>query len=514
MPALLPLLLLLGAQAPPEPAPRPNVVLVVLDDLGFSDLRCYGGELATPTIDRLAREGLRFSQFYVSGKCEPSRAELMTGRPWPVAGAGSREGARHAATLGERLQAAGYRTIAIGKWHLWKKPEDRGFHRAYGHLSPATDYFRGDGSFHRDGKLVSVPKNGFYLTDACTDEAIAMLREERAAHPEAPFFLYLAYDAPHAPLQAPAEDIERWRGRFARGWDTLRGARFERQRELGLVDERWELPARPAGLPAWETLDERARELEDLRMAIYAAMVERVDRGLARLLTALEELEVEEDTLVLVLSDNGASSKDRGRLGDLASGRGSWNQGLGWAWLSNTPFRFYKRSLHAGGMASPLIARWPKGLAPRAGWEDTPCHLVDLMPTLLELAGVDPATNEAPLAGVSLAPLLRGEALPERPPIHTVWRGTHALVHGGYKLVRSYGDWELYDLARDRTEVHDLFEAQPARAARLLERHRAWLESMDRNLGLRDDPEPAYEPLFSESGELRAPLGRFEDTDE
>lgn len=496
------------ASSPHVPS-KPNIVLVLLDDMGFSDLSCYGGEIDTPTLDRLATEGIRFSQFYVASKCEPTRASLMTGHYWPIAGTGYNKGAQHGATLGEVLKTVGYRTFAIGKWHLKGSPENRGFDRAFGHLSGASDYFRLNNTFHLDGERFQDTVGNPYLTDLNTDYGIQFIEEERQSYPESPFFLYIAYNAPHAPLQAREEDIAKYRGRFAAGWDSLRQARFERQHNLGLVRETWGLPERPQNIPAWSELDEQSQAFEQRRMEVYAAMIDRVDQNLARLLSRLEEMGIADNTLVLVMSDNGAADKDNLRTGKLGTKGSHWNTGLGWAYLSNTPFRYYKRSQHAGGIASPLIAWWPKGIAPRDEWEDSACHVTDLMPTLMELTGAGYPSNKPdlpPLPGVSLLPLLAGQRLSARPPLFFALKGKDAVIDNGWKLVRGYNQgWELFDLEADRTESRDVLEAEPEKTAELLSSYRKWVATMGLKLDRQDEAETKYVPLYDEQGKLLAP---------
>jgi len=460
----------------PPRARRPNIVLILVDDMGYSDLGCYGGEIRTPHIDGLAEKGIRFTQFYNTAKCAPTRTSLLTGLYWQQAGVGIKRGI----TMGQALQPAGYTTLAIGKWHLGGTPETRGFHRAFGHISGATHYFRGDKSFHLDGKRFDVPQEGFYVTDANTDYAIRFIGEEHRKHPAKPFFLYLAYNAPHYPLHALPDDIARYRGQFRKGWDRLREERYARQLALGIVKKRWQLSPRPDAVPAWDSLSEKERDLEDLRMAVYAAMLHRVDVGVGRLMAKLGELGLADNTLVLFLSDNGACPFDRRRQGTPGGPDSYWEYGPAWATLSNTPYRLYKRNQHEGGIATPLIASWPAVIRNTGTLVDVPGHLIDLMPTVLEAAGgTYPAEHAGtplpPLPGRSLVPVFEGKAPSAREALFFQYGPNRALVAGHWKLVSAFsGPWELYRLDADRTELRNLAAAEPGKVAELDAAYRRW----------------------------------------
>ena len=314
----------------------------------------------------------------------------------------------------------------------------------------------------------------FYKTTALTDYAVKFIREEKQAHPDQPLFMYLAYNAPHASIQAPAAEVAKYRGKYRKGWDVLRRERFEKQQSLGLAGPGWNFPERPATLPAWDSLDAKSQDFEDLRMATYAAMVDCVDQGVGRVMQTLDELKLRENTLVIFLNDNGASPNDRVRRGEFGTPRANWNVGLGWAFASTTPFKFYKRSQHSGGITTPFIAHWPAGIAPRAKYEDQACHLIDMIPTLLDVAGGKyPADfggkQHPPLPGRSFLPILtKAETLPAR-TLHFSLFNNLALIHGGWKIATSYGQpWQLYDLTNDRTETRDLATGQPEKLAELL----------------------------------------------
>ncbi|MCX6856075.1 MAG: sulfatase-like hydrolase/transferase [Verrucomicrobia bacterium] len=416
---------------------------------------------------------MKFSQFYNCGKCEPSRAALVTGHQWWT----HNENVairKDSPNFGEVIRTAGYRTMMVGKWHCDGVPFERGFDRHFGFMGGGTDFFNGDKSFTLDGKLWPVPKKDFYVTTALTDHAVKFIRDEKQAHPEQPFFMYLAYNAPHAPIQAPAAEVAKYRGKYLKGWDVLRRERFEKQKSLGLAGAGWNAPERPANLPAWDSLDEKAKDFEDLRMATFAAMVDCVDQGVGRVMQTLDELKLRDDTLVIFLNDNGASPNDRVRRGEFGTPGTTWNVGLGWAHLSSTPFKYYKRTQHSGGVTTPFIAHWPAAIKPRAAFEDQPCQVADLLPTLIDVAGGSyPADfggkQQPPLPGRSFAPILtRGETLPPR-TLHFALFNNLALIHDGWKIVTAYSQpWQLYDLKNDRTETLDLAHERPEKLAELL----------------------------------------------
>ena len=467
--SLLPACAALAAERPP------NILLVMADDLGYADLGCYGSEIPTPHIDRLAREGLRFSRFYNTAKCHSSRVSLLTGLHCDQAGSASLS---RGATLAEVLGEAGYFTAMSGKWHLSRQPTDFGFHRYWGHLSGATNFFTGDDTFRHNGAPWTVPKvlNGrpFYATRAITDFALEFLDE--AASRDQPFLLYVAYNAPHYPLQAPEEDVRRHRGRYDRGWDRLRRDRYERQLDSGLVPRHWSLPERPEHIPAWDSLSPGEQEWEARRMEVFAAMVEVLDRNVGRLVGALGARGLLNDTLVLFCSDNGACpfERTRGRQLDPWDPESHWTYDAGWAMLGNTPFRLYKQNQHEGGISSPLVVHWPKGLkAPSGSITHQPGHLVDLMATFIDLTGaayphrVGERSIE-PLQGLSLSPVFRGEERKAHPQLYFRFGTDRALMRDPWKLVSAkLGRWELYHLGRDRTETRDLAGAHPDRVRRM-----------------------------------------------
>lgn len=456
-----------------EPS-RPNFVVVMADDLGYSDLGCYGSEIETPTLDRLAANGLRLSQFYNTAKCHSSRVSLLSGRWCRQAGD---EALQRAFTIPEVLAPAGYFTMMTGKWHLTKEPTDFGFQRYFGHLSGATNYYKGDKTFRLNGEEWTVPDSGFYTTTANVDHAIDFLKEARNS--KKPWFLYIAFNAPHAPIQPLKEDYEKYLGKYDRGWDAIREARIAKQKEVGLLPADTKPSPRPDHVPAWETLTPATRKWESKRMAGYAALIHRVDKELGRLVADLESAGELDNTFILFVSDNGACPFDRGNRGmdkppyDPST---NWTDSTGWAWARNAPFRFYKQNQFEGGIASPAVVHWPAGLKLKPGSVNaTPAHLVDVLPTLAELAGATipkayPGRQPTPLAGTSLVPIFTGGTLGSRPPIHLLFGQDRGLRDGDWKIVSFKGQpWELYYMAGDRTELNNLADKEPERLKAMVE---------------------------------------------
>jgi arylsulfatase len=451
---------------------RPNFLVVLADDLGFSDIGGYGSEIETPILDRLASNGLRFTQFYNTAKCHSSRVSLLSGRWCRQAGD---ESLRRAVILPEVLQPAGYFTAMAGKWHLSKDPTDFGFQRAFGHLSGACNYYLGDRTFRLNGEPWAVPATNFYTTVANVDHALRFLGEAREA--KKPWFLYLAFNAPHAPLQPLEADYKHYLGRYDAGWDAVRAARAAKQRDLGLFGKDLEPCPRPAHIPAWESLSPEMRTREARRMAAYAGLIHRIDAELGRLVADLRQAGELDNTLILFLSDNGACPYDRrsqGRDREPYEPDTRWSDSTGWAWARNTPFRYYKQNQFEGGITTPAIIHWPAGLKAKPGTlVHSPVHLVDVLPTLAELAGARipdtwPGREPTPLAGVSLAPILGGGEVTNRPPIHLLFASDRGLRDGDWKLVSFQSQpWELYDVARDRTELHDVAAQHPDVVARM-----------------------------------------------
>jgi len=336
-----------------ESKTRPNILLIMVDDLGFSDFGCYGGEIQTPNIDRLAENGLRFSQFYNTAKCHSSRISLLTGLYPTQAGDGSLS---RATTIAQVLDSAGYFTSMTGKWHLHKQPTDFGFQRYWGHLSGATDFFQGDSTFRFNGSPWSDFDEDFYTTDANVDFSMEFLKE--ALDSDRPFFHYIAFNAPHYPLQAPEKEVEKYLGLYDPGWNKIRQDRFKKQQGMDLFVSSRALPPLPAHMTSWDSLSIEQKEFESFRMSVYAAMVDRLDWNIGRLVTFLEERGAMENTLVMICSDNGACPFERSRNLEIPP----WEGGsfllydASWATVSNTPLRHYKQTQHEGGISSPVIA--------------------------------------------------------------------------------------------------------------------------------------------------------------
>ena len=460
---------------------RPNVVLIMADDMGFSDLGCYGSEIRTPNVDRLAAEGVRFARFYNNAKCTTTRASLLTGL-YPRRGKGGllRD---DMVTLGEALRSAGYRTSLSGKWHLGSKapdrPIDRGFDESYGLWDGACNYFdpsmpdpafKGGGVRfwgHNDERITEFPAD-FYTTDAISDHAAATIR--RFAAEGGPFFVHVCYNAPHYPLHARPEDIARYKGQYMMGWEELRERRHARQLASGLIDPSWELPPPDPEVIPWAEAEDK--EWQDLRMAVYAAMVDRLDQGIGGILAALEEAGEAEDTVILFLADNGGCAETPGGEDPtrIPGPKEDYTHcGPGWAYAQNTPFRRFKQWVHEGGISTPLVVRWP-GVVTPGTTERQVGHIIDVMPTLCELAGTDyPSARDGvavlPVEGRSLVPVLRGEGRVGHDALFWEWTGNRAVRMGDWKLAwdKKVKAWELYDLAADRTEMHDLAGQYPDR---------------------------------------------------
>lgn len=480
-------------------AARPNIVVILADDMGFSDISCYGSEIKTPNLDKLAQGGVRFTQFYNTARCCPTRASLLTGLYPHQAGVGHMTEERvgtdgkvlpgysgrlndRCVTIAETLHGAGYFTAMTGKWHLgqnlgvvpWNRGFDRSLNAAAGGFyfpdSPnARLFYNGQNVRQRDAPL---PKQ-WYSSDLWTDFGLKFVDEARQA--KKPFFLYVAENAPHFPLQAPAEDIARWRGKYKAGWDKLRRARYERQIKMGLVDKKSPLSPRPSEVPAWDSLTPQQQDRFDNSMAIYAAVVEHMDASIGRLINGLKQRGELDNTLILFLSDNGGNAESgvRGRLEGASPGNAASTVfvGQGWATLNNTPFARYKHFTDEGGIATPLIAHWPQGIAKvRDGkFETQPGHVLDIMATCVDVAQARyPATfgghTIQPMEGVSLRPAFAGKSMRRPQPIFWEHEENRAVREGNWKLVALRdGPWRLYDMSQDRTEQHDLAAQQQAR---------------------------------------------------
>ena len=449
---------------------RPNVLIIMVDDLGFSDLGCYGSEIETPVLDKLAENGLRFSQFYNTAKCHSSRISLLTGQYCYQAGD---EKLSHAVTSAEVLSKAGYTTMMSGKWHLDKEPTDFGFDRYFGHLSGSTNYYKGNETFRLNGKLWNVPENGFYTTIAKVDYALEFLKEARSK--EKPWYLYIAFNAPHEPLQPLKMDYEKYMGKYTQGWDSIVNKRLKKIAKIKLFKNSFLIPRRPSHIPAWENLNDSWKIFEEKRMTALAGMIDRVDQEIGRVVSDLEKSNELNNTLILFVSDNGACPFDRKRIGrDLKDmpykPDCEWRDSTGWAWARNSPFKFYKQNQYEGGITTPAIIHWPAGLKTERGQiADDPVHLVDVLPTLLEITGAQipkswPGRALRPLSGVSIKRILDGQKLQDRPPLHFLFKTDRAIREGDWKLVSFRSQpWELYHIGNDRAEMVNLALEYPNR---------------------------------------------------
>ncbi|MGB5821111.1 MAG: arylsulfatase [Saonia sp.] len=444
---------------------RPNIILIVADDLGYSDLGCYGGEIKTPALDRMAKEGLRLTHMNNAGMCVVSRSSMLTGKWWPKADVTTTTDPN----LAQALKKVGYRTGLVGKWHLGGEPNRKGFDFFFGFLGGYSSYFEGSKDYRLNQQQFQDFGIDYYSTDAFTDRAIEFIKPGESKT-DTPFFLYLSYQSPHNPLQAPKEDIMKYRGTYLKGWQAIRDARIKNQIKLGIVKPGTPLPAFPQNLPPWESLTPAQKDLEDLRMSVYASMVERMDKGIGKLIQALEANDQADNTFIIFLSDNGTDSfsvmdavmLQRNLLpGDKGS---NYQPGTGWAYASVSPWRLYKISQHGGGIKTGAIAWWPKGIKKPGAVLADPLHVVDLMPTILDIArdaGTDMGEfqNIDSLSGQSFMPLLQGENWSRKSPMYFQFMDNRAIRTKKWSLVEVDGNgWELYDLNYDPFETNDLSE--------------------------------------------------------
>lgn len=539
-------LILLAACAAAFSADRPNLILIMSDDMGYSDLGCYGGEIETPNLDALAAGGVRFTQFYNTARCCPTRAALLTGLYPHQAGIGHMmndrglpgyrgELSKRAVTIAEALKPSGYRAYVAGKWHVTQSvapdndaakhnwPLQRGFDRFYGTIHGAGSFYDPN-TLTRDNTFISPhadpeyqPEDSFYYTDAINDHASRFIAEHARDHSGSPFFLYIAHTAAHWPMHAKEKDIAKYKGRYDAGYDAIRAARVEKMRALGLIDPRWRTAPQEGG--AWEEVPDRDFELRC--MEVYAAMIDCLDQGIGRIITTLKNTGQYENTLILFLQDNGGCAEGMGRKDDeppparadrptlpplaadylqpdmipkqtrdgypmrqgygvLPGGPDTFHgYGRAWANVSNTPFREYKHWVHEGGISTPLIAHWPKGIGTESQGEGEkgrlvhfPAHLIDIMATCVDIGEAtypqefkgNPIT---PMEGTSLKPFLISPSSPPSITRSLYWEheGNRAVHDGQWKLVAKgpQGPWELYDMASDRTEQTDLAAIHPDR---------------------------------------------------
>lgn len=516
-------------------AGRPNIIVIMSDDMGISDIGCYGSEINTPNLDRLAEHGLRFTQFYNTARCCPTRASLLTGLYQHQAGVGHMMTDKgypayrgdlnnNCITMGQAMKLAGYNTYATGKWHVTPNvrpgtsrhnwPLQRGFDRFFGTI-------HGAGSFYDPNSLVLdndfiVPWKDFYYTEAISDYAVKFIREDNNKNP---FFMYITYTAAHWPMHARQKDIARYKGRYSKGWDELRKERHARMIRMGIVDGKWKLTDRDPGVPAWE--DEPMKEWNERRMEVYAAMIDNMDQGIGRIIQALKDKGEFDNTLILFLQDNGGCAEEYGSRGPVKpdpskpvelkpmgkdelqtrmqpavtrdgrpvrTGKGVMPgpadtyiaYGKGWANASNTPFRLYKHWVHEGGISTPLIAHWPQGIKDQGKFRDHPGHLIDIMATCVDLGGVDyPEEYNGhkilPPEGRSLVPVFVGRKVNRPEGLFWEHEGNRAVRKDDWKLVSKYpGKWELYNLKEDRTEMNNMVELKPEIAAELKKMYNDW----------------------------------------
>lgn len=511
-------------------AERPNVILILADDMGFADLGVTGSEIRTPHIDALARDGVMLSAMYNCARCCPTRASLLTGLYPHNAGVGHM-GAdlgtpayqgflrNDSATIAEHLRAAGYRTLMSGKWHVagdfearnvdsWRigdvehpTPRQRGFDHFYGIMDGATHFFSPHYMLEDDSRVETVPDD-FYFTDAITDKAIGMI--EGSVRDQTPFFLYLAHTAPHWPLHAHPEDIARYDGVYARGWDHIRTARHEEMNGRGLFQTAWDISPRDADVHQWS--EEKNQDWEASKMATYAAMVDRMDQSIGTLIAALKRLGQFENTLILFLSDNGGCAEfmaedgwaqfypdhthdgrkiTMGNVTNLRPGDAQTFQSYDkpWANVSNAPFRLFKHFVHEGGISTPLVAHWPKGFAAR-GVAHASCHVVDILPTILDATGARYQSEIGgheiqPCQGESLIGVFEGQDWAREQPIFWEHEGNAAIRLAQFKLVRLHGQpWELYDMDADRTELNNLAGKHLPLEKDLVAQYQSWADQV------------------------------------
>lgn len=484
---------------------KPNIILIMADDMGFSDLGFMGSEISTPNIDRLANNGMVFNQFYNAGRCCPTRASLLTGLyahntdlGWMTAADFGRPGYRGAispntVTIAQVLKNAGYSNYITGKWHVtydrnmvadaenhnW--PIQRGFDKYYGMLAGGGGYYDPI-TLTKDNERLT-PSEDFYLTEAINTNTIDILKDHFETKKGSPFFFYVAHYAPHRPLHALEKDIQKYKGKFSKGWDYFREQRLKKMEEIGMSYD-WSLSKRPNDIPSWENLSLKEKAMWEMRMEVYAAQIDCMDQGIGDIIKLLEEKNQLDNTVIVFLSDNGGNYEPEGNDFDADSinnpGDKNFNQSYRrhWANMSNTPFRLYKSSNHEGGISTPLIVHWPDKIK-NASISHQKGHVIDFMPTIMELAGAEYPTELSgnqikPFQGKSLVPVFEQGSEFERGPLFFEHRGNRAIIDGKWKLVAAVGKaptykgaWELYDLSVDRAEENNLIEEYPEIAKKL-----------------------------------------------
>ena len=561
---------------------QPNIILIMADDMGYSDISPYGGEIDTPNLATLAKNGVRFTQFYNTARCCPTRASLLTGLYPHQAGIGHMMNDRgldgyrgnlntKCRTIAEVLKPAGYATFLAGKWHVTRHvapegpkfnwPRQRGFDRFFGTIHGAGSFYDPN-SLTRDNTQIP-PGDDFYYTDAINDTAAKFIREHDEANPNQPFFMYVAHTAPHWPMHAKPADMAKYEGKYDKGWDWMREQRYRRMVKMGLIKKEWKLSPRDPNAPAWKDAADKDWELR--LMEVYAAMVDCLDQGIGRIVQSLKDTGRFENTVIMFLADNGGCAEGMGRGGrsnerkttyrdkdpevlkpmkpdelqfdmiprrtrdgkPLRQGRGVMagpadtylGYGLAWANASNTPFREYKHWVHEGGISSPLIVHWPKGIAKNRHnkFENQPAHLVDLMATCVDLADakypkVVNRVNITPMEGVSLAPAFNGKSVNRQNPIFWEHEGNRAVRDGKWKLVAkgSKGAWELYDIEADRTELSNLAEKHPQKLKEMIGKWEAYAKRANvlpwiwkPQYGEKEDPKASSKRSSKKSFELK-----------
>jgi arylsulfatase len=501
--------IILGSYYPAQK--RPNIIIIMADDMGYSDIGCFGSEIHTPNLDMLAKNGLRITQFYNASRCCPTRASLLTGLYQHQAGIGEMVNDRHlpgyrgfltdsCVTIAEVLRQAGYRTYMTGKWHVGERrphwPLDRGFDRYFGLINGATSHFQILN--YRPNSRITLALNNdsvaapadYYSSDAFTDYALRFLDEDKNS--KKPFFLYLAFQAPHWPLHARAADIAKYKDRYAGGWDKVRAERFEQMKQLGILDNQARLSPTPPRMGNWDTIAEKQKLNWQDKMAVYAAMIDRMDQNIGRLLHKLNQLGADKNTLIIFLSDNGGSPETITGPGfnteilaaaqKAASDPSSFTSyELPGAVVSNTPFRMYKAYVHEGGVSTPFIAWFPSMI--KAGQiKAGPALIIDLMPTCVDLAGAKyrqtfGANLIQPMEGISLVPLFRGKNWKGHDAIFFEHFGRCAVRMGDWKIVLNMRkNWELYNIKEDRSELNDLSNEYPDKLKILRAAYESWAE--------------------------------------
>lgn len=479
---------------------KPNILLIMADDLGWSDIGCYGSEVATPNLDKLAGEGIRFTQFHNTSKCHPSRASLLTGLYAQQVGYNVKfnQPLQNGITLGEYLKSAGYLTLMSGKHHGVENPYTRGFDRYYGLKDGACNHFNPGKQRPGEGKPAqkkadrnwciddkeyapySPEEKDFYTTDYFTKYALNWLDEY--INDERPFFLYMAYTAPHDPLMAWPEDITKYKGKYKEGYEAIRKSRFAKQKKTGLIDAAYQL-SEPTHKP-WNSLSAQEKKVEEEKMEVYAAMIDRLDQNIGRIIRKLKQQGKYDNTLIIFLSDNGAS----GEVVELDGGYGpigsmtNWvSLGEDWANVGNTPFRYFKNYSYEGGTASPFIVSWKNGLKNPARVSHFTGHLIDIMATFVDVAGAPyPNTYKdkavLPYEGVSLLPVIRNENVARQKPVFWEWQRGRAVRDGKWKIVKHGLDmpWSLFDMVNDPSETKDLAKTYPDVTAKMNTMFEEW----------------------------------------